>query len=268
MSVDRAASMQRPIVVMPLNDPTGVLFPHLARIMPQLRALFAEAFVSVTARTVDAQPEWIAWLKTQDFFRPLFQQAGMAVGHQFHELYTRAAATYPADQVLHLCFEDRLAFILEGEHRQAFTTDIQAVRPDETPLIYHRSTAAWDTHPCNYRIAEQMVTAAGELLFGRVLDFAWCHLVLRAGQLAAIMPGVHRPDISMVAEVVLGLRDARIHTRDVDWLAWEDPFIEGRDPVRLKQAREATAQETRKRLAYVLPMLQLLYAATDGTNQR
>jgi hypothetical protein len=259
-----AAASQRPIVVMPLHDPTGVLFPHLSRITPQLRALFAEAFIGVTAHTAAAQPEWLAWLKAQDFFRPLYQQPGLAVGDQFRELYVRAAAAYPPDQVLHLCFEDRLAFVLQGAHCQPFVADIQAVRPDQTPLIFHRSAAAWATHPHNYRVAEGMVTTAGELLFGQVLDFAWCHLALRASQLAAIMPGTRRPDISVVAEMVLQLRGARIHTRDVDWLAWEDPFIEGYAPAQLKQEREASAPETHKRLAYVLPMLQLLYAAADG----
>jgi hypothetical protein len=53
-------------------------------------------------------------------------------------------------------------------------------------------------------------------------------------------------------------------TKDVDWLAWEDPFIYARDPQQMKTEREQSGQEIRKRLAYVIPMLQLLYGAADG----
>ena len=49
-----------------------------------------------------------------------------------------------------------------------------------------------------------------------------------------------------------------VKTKDVDWLAWEDPFIENVDPHHLKAMREASTAEACKRLAYVVPMLQLL----------
>ena len=56
----------------------------------------------------------------------------------------------------------------------------------------------------------------------------------------------------------------RIHTQDVDWLAWEDPFILTRDAQQLKAERENSQQETYKRLTYVIPMLQLLHNVADG----
>ena len=256
-------SMNRGTLVMPLHDPSGLAFAHLRAIMPALRDLFAGACVGVTAVTAATQPEQVAWLVQEDFFRPLIQRAGLAVGDQFRELYAAAAATGDPGQLLHLCFSDRLSYILQSGQRESFAADIRAIRPAETPLIFQRSEAAWQTHPRNYRAAERMVTTAGELLFGQTLDFAWCHLVVRAGQLAEILPRVHRPDMSMVAEIVLHLMSSRLHTQAVDWLAWEDPFMEGRDAQELRQEREASSQETRKRLAYVIPMLQLLYAAAD-----
>lgn len=65
----------------------------------------------------------------------------------------------------------------------------------------------------------------------------------------------------MIAELVLNLKD-KIQTQAVEWLAWEDPFIYGRDAQQLKQEREQSIAETRKRLAYVIPMLQLLEETT------
>src|SRR6185369_12610676 len=115
------------------------------------------------------------------------------------------------------------------------------------PLIFQRSEAAWETHPRNYRELEQIVTRVGELLFNRSLDFAWCHLVVQAAQLQAILPHIKNHDLSMVAEMVLLLKD-EIQTQSVDWLAWEDPFICDRDPRQLKQEREQSSAETQKRL--------------------
>ena len=254
------------VVVLPIHDPAGELLPRLPRVMPHVEDIFAGAFLGITAATVESQPEWVEWLKTRTFFRCMIHRPGLAVGDQFRELYASAAAAYPPDTLLHLCFVDRLAFILQSEYCQQFTDDMLAARYDESPLIFHRSEAAWATHPANYRAAEQMVTTAGQLLFGRTLDFAWCHLVMRADTLGAIIPRTKRPDMSMVAEIVVQAMRQRIRTKDVDWLAWEDPFLTGRDACQLKREREESLQETRKRLAYVIPMLQILDAAANGTH--
>ena len=61
----------------------------------------------------------------------------------------------------------------------------------------------------------------------------------------------------MVAEMVLFLQP-EIKTREVDWLAWEDPFILRRDPEELKREREASPEETQKRLGYAVPMVETM----------
>jgi hypothetical protein len=166
---------------------------------------------------------------------------------------------------LHLGFIDRVAFALQTDHRQAFTRDISALSANDLPLVFHRSAAAWATHPATYRVLENAISTAGEALLGRYLDFAWCYLALTAAQLGTALAGVTRPDISMVAEMLLPLRHD-IGTRDVDWLAWEDPFILGRDAEELRRERELSAADARKRLGYVIPMLQILEAAAaNGT---
>ena len=70
----------------------------------------------------------------------------------------------------------------------------------------------------------------------------------------------------MLGEMVLLLLDL-LSTKEVDWLAWEDPFILGRDPQELKVERENSIGETRKRLAYVIPTLALLYEKNGDTDQ-
>jgi hypothetical protein len=71
------------------------------------------------------------------------------------------------------------------------------------------------------------------------------------------MPRVKNPGLSMVAEMIFYLQK-NIHTRDVDWLAWEDPFVLSRDPIEFKRERENSLAETNKRLKYVIPMVETL----------
>lgn len=242
---------------MPMNDPNGVMFPHLEAITPQLKDIFDRAFVSVTAVTQKVQPDYMAWLAADDFFQAVYHENDVPVGDDFMALYANAAVSCHPDQVLHLCFIDRVAFALQTNHQQAFVSDIQAVQPENTPLIFQRSVRAWDTHPQNYRKMEQIVTEVGELLFKRTLDFGWCHLAIQAGELLSILPHIKNRDLSMIAEFTLVLKD-KVQMKDVDWLSWEDPFIYTRDPQQMKAEREQSLAETHKRLAYAIPMLNLL----------
>lgn len=251
----------QPVIVMPMNDPLGTMFPHLRIIAPSLKHLFAHAVVSVSATTQQTQVQHVAWLADDPFFQVLTHSADLPVGRDFAALYTFAAECCHPQQVLHLCFIDRVAFALQTAFRNQFCADVQSVPYHQTPLIFQRSPAAWETHPRNYRMLEQFVTQAGMLLFQKSLDFAWCHLALTAAQLARIIPSVNNQDLSMVAELPLLLRDS-IQTQDVDWLAWEDPFILKQEAHILREEREQSLEETRKRLSYVIPILELLYATT------
>jgi hypothetical protein len=250
------------VVVMPMHDPTGIMFPNLKAITPQLKSVFAQAFVSVTSITQETQPSSMAWLRQDEFFQALYHQSDVTMGRDFIALYAHAAAACSPSQILHLCFIDRVAFALQSDYRGQFLADVQAVRPGDTPLIFQRSKAAWDMHPSNYREFEAILTRVGWLLFKKDLDFAWCHLAIQARQLGAVLPRLKNTDTSALAEMIVRLRD-RAQAKDVDWLAWEDPFILSRDARELKAERERSDAENRKRLAYVIPMLQVLYKAID-----
>jgi hypothetical protein len=249
--------MLLPALVLPIHDPEGIFLPHLERIAPLLKTAFAQAIINIPPSTRRAQPGAVQLLEANPFFIISSEYPESPVGDHFRALYTFAARLCPPAQVLHLCYVDRLAFALQTHYRQPFLEDVQAVTAEHTPLIFHRSAAAWDTHPRNYRDIEGMVTRAGEWLFQKTLDFAWCHLAVQAGQLAEVLPRTRQSDLSIVAEIVLGMLE-NVHTKDVDWLAWEDPFILSRDPQELKTERENDPAETRKRLAYTLRMMQML----------
>jgi hypothetical protein len=246
----------RPTLAFPFSDPDGTMFDHLQTILPDLRRHFKCAYLCPSLSTWQ-HVDHMQKLQANDFFTLFHPEREMQIGERFAYLYQRAADTSPPNQIIHLCFLDRLAFALRGRYKASFLTDVDALSASDLPLIFQRSEVAWETHPQNYREIEGIVTTAGRNLFGRDLDYAWCHIAVPAGQLREIMPLVKNPDLSMVAEIAYYLQD-HIQTRDVDWLSWEDPFIFKRDAAELKHERENSLEETHKRLSYALPMIQTL----------
>ena len=246
----------RPALAFPYNDPDGTLLPHLQAILPDLKAHFDRAYICppLSTRKLVEQTEWI---HADNFFTIFYQDDDLRVGERFAYVYGRAAETAPAEQAIHLCYVDRLSFALEGEYRDSFLADIDSLTAAHLPLIFHRSPLAWDTHPQNYRDIEGMVTTVGRHLFGMELDYAWCHMVASAGDLRRVISLTTHPGISMVAEIVYHLQE-NIHTKEVDWLAWEDPFIFGCDAAELKRERETSLAESQRRLAYAIPMIEFL----------
>lgn len=246
----------KPALAFPYNDPAGSQFTHLQAILPELKNHFEHAYISPPPST----RKWLeptGQILTDDFFTVFPVDENKLIGENFANLYRRAADSAQANQPIHLAYLDRIAFALEGEYRQAFLADIDSLTAENLPLVFQRSRQAWETHPENYRELEAMVTTVGKNLFGLELDYAWCHIVVSASQLRKIMLLVKNPDLSMVAEMIFYMQ-GHIQTRDVDWLAWEDPFILNRDEKELRHEREQSLDETRKRLNYVLPMIETL----------
>jgi len=246
-----------PVLVSSFHDTDGLMFDHLASIRPQLKEIFARAFISLSPLTQQTWPERIEQLQADEFFNLKFNEADTLIGDHFVTGYPNAVDYCQQDRVLHLCTLDRVVFALQTQHKEQFVADLEMANHLQSPLLFQRSEAAWQTHPQNYREIEYLATKTGEVILGRSLDFVWCHMVIRAGQLQEILPRLKSQDLSVVAEMVLLLQDD-LQTKDVDWLAWEDPFILGRDPATMRKEFENDPQQHRKRLGYIMPILQRL----------
>jgi hypothetical protein len=246
-----------PAAVMPLHDPDGSMYALLSEFVPTLKGIFSKMYLGVTALTQEKCQSQVHLLKQDPFFEIVSTSNGAKVGEQFAILYRQVAAKSSPDQILHLCYPDRVTYALQSDERETFIADVEAVSHERTPLIFHRSAKAWETHPRNYFDIEGFATTVGEYFFGKTIDFAWCHLVIQASQLARVMPHTHYSDISMVAEMILPIVDI-VQTQDVDWLAWEDPFVLSRDASELKAERENDPAETQKRLAYTIPIMEAI----------
>jgi hypothetical protein len=262
MKSDREENKMKPVLVIPLHDPQGLVLPHLLATSEDIQRIFETAYISITSETQGMQPEGVRQLADIPFFHVLPVHDSQPIGSRWTYLYRQAAIASNPDQVLHLCFPDRLVFALESDFRAAFIGDVLSVEAEHTPLLFQRSKTAWDTHPRNYYEMEHFLTVTGELTLGKALDFAWCHFAVTASYLRRILPLLKHHDSSMMVEFVL-LMLGELHTKDVDWLCWEDPLIYGIDAQTLKAEREASIPETRKRLGYVLPMVQTILAFAE-----
>lgn len=251
-----------PALVLPFHDPTGILYAQLMHITPTLRRHFGRAFLSISPATERFCAEQIRQLRLDPFFTINTNAPGTLPGDHYLAAYRSATANSHPDQRLHLCDIDKLAAILQSQHHDQFLADITAADTAPAPLLFQRSPRAWATYPQPYREIEHVAITLGRYLFQRYFDFAWSHLVIRAADLAAIIPQLSQHTFGLLGEIVLILR-ADLRTQEVDWLFWEDPFIESRDPDALLQRRANSAQETQKRLKGNAPIIRLLLDAIE-----
>jgi hypothetical protein len=253
----------KPVLAMPYHDPDGRWISHLENITPLLADLFDQVYLGVSSMTLEAQPEAVRRLQANPFFRLSFAPSGSLVGDHCLAAYRQAVQECAPDQVVHMAYLDRVSFILQTHYREAFSADMRCLDAAGAPLLYMRSETAWAAHPRNYYDCEMMATRAGELLFGLSLDYCWCHCAAAASQLKPLLAKIRSHDFGAQAEITLLLRQT-LTIRQVDWLTWEDPFFEGRDPLELKREREASLVENQKRLGYVIPIMQVMLQYSKG----
>jgi hypothetical protein len=251
-----------PALVLPFHDPTGVLLGQLATIAPTLHQLFSRAFLSISPTTEQNQADRLRPLRDDRFFILNANAPDTLPGDHYRAAFSSAIDHSVPNQLLHLCDIDKLAAIVQSPYRHQFVADITALNIAAIPTLFQRSPQAWASYPRPYREIEQVAITLGHYLFDRYLDFAWSYLVISSRQLGAILPHVHQSSFGLLAEIVLLLQD-QLHTQEVDWLFWEDPFIEGRDADELRSEREASPQETHKRLTSNAPIIRLLLDHID-----
>ncbi len=244
-----------PAIVLPFHDPNGIMLRYLWQQEGWLKQNFSNAYIGLTNPTQLNQAEALQRLQNDRFFRLALHPPGSQPGEHYRRLYQYAVEQCPAEQRLHLCDWDRPAFALATDFRAAFLGDLEWANAQSQAVHFRRSDAAWATYPDNYREIELLVTRVGELLYGERYDFGWSYLVLQAADLSWVLPQLTSRDFGVLIEVLLLMR-TRLLVRSVDWLAWEDPFILGRDAAALRAERSNSRQETVKRLRGLLPFFQ------------
>jgi hypothetical protein len=116
----------------PFNDQDGALFHHLQVILADLKSHFERAYICPPLSTLN-HVEHMQELNADDFFTIIPIDRERQIGEYFHFLYQRAAEAAPPEQIIHLCYLDRVAFALQGEYREAFLTDIDSLSTADVP---------------------------------------------------------------------------------------------------------------------------------------
>jgi hypothetical protein len=244
-----------PAIVLPFHDPQAVMLPYLWQLETWLKQNFANVYLGLSNPTQLNQPEAVERLQSDPFYRLTFNPPGSQPGDHYRSVYRSAVEECPPVQRLHLCDFDRPVFALLNGYRQAYLDDLAWANSQTQAVLFQRSPAAWASYPDNYREIERLVTRVGELLYDQSYDFAWSYLVLQAGDLSPVLPQINSHDFGVLIEVLLLLRP-RLITRQVDWLAWEDPFILKRGANELRAERSQSRAETIKRLRGMLPLFR------------
>jgi hypothetical protein len=246
-------------LVFPYHDPKNIESKYLREALTLLKKHFRKAYLSVTPQTVTENPKAIAYLRKDTFFvvntNPIYSK----VGDHFVSGFKNAVQMALPEEILCLCTLDRLTFALLSDHRNAFLNDLEKLNTKSLPMLFLRSPGAWATHPKSYLAVESMVTEVGKILFDKTLDFAWCHICLTTAQLKSVLKTLTAHDLVVFAQLVFSLKQC-LKTKEVDWLAWEDPFIFNKNPIRYRRERDRYPKEVKKRMTYALLMIKYLFS--------
>jgi hypothetical protein len=248
----------------PYHDPQGTYNDALRRHLDRLQSTFDAICIGATPPTVADNAVFLAELRVAGCLIAE-NGPGTSIGdHSRSALRLAVEQTSPMQPVAFL-FLDRFLFALETEHKEPFLADL-ARYGDQACMVFERTSAAWATHPANYKEVESMTTRLGELLFGSTVDWCPCALILGADVSRAIVQESDNPTYAVWAEWLLlaAKRGATIASTEVDWLAWEDPFWARADPKArldaetLKQAQENDSLQVAKRIQMHAPIALLM----------
>ncbi len=246
------------ILALPYYDPAGKHNQVFQRQLETLRSAFDAICMSVAPPTGQDNASFVQRLAEQGCL-VLDNAPGSTLGDHSRQALWLALTHARAEQSIFFGFLDRVLFALETEWRDTFLQDLATYRADEC-LVLERSPLAWSTHPSNYREMEQMVSRTFQWLSGTFVELSPAALVLSRRAAHTILGQSQSASYDIWGEwVLLAMRNGiPVTTRQVDWLAWEDPYWEGADPADLKRAREASQEETLKRIRMNVPILMML----------
>lgn len=244
------------ILTFPYYDPNGTYSQAFRRQLATLKSAFDAICISAIPPTSANNPGLVRLLEDEGCL--IFNNDPTApIGDQSREALR--LATDQAQQPILFGFLNRLLFVLETKWRTRFLQDLTTHQAAEF-LVFERSEAAWDTHPSNYREIERMVSRMFEFLSGRFIELAPCGFILDQSAADTILSQSTSASWDVWAEwILLALKnDIPVTTRKVDWLAYQHPYWERVDPGVMKRDREASREETVKRIRMNMPVALML----------
>ncbi len=246
------------LVTFPYYDPTAKYNESLRRQLPVLKSAFNSICLSIVPPTTKENGHFVRYLQEQGCLT--FQNApGTQHGAHSREALRLAVNRARVDESIYFGFADRILFALETNFRESFLRDLGSFQ-SQAYVLFERSEAAWETHPANFREIEEMVSRMFEFMHGQSIDLMPCGFVFSRATAELILSQSTSASTEVWGEwVLLALKNKIPITREkVDWLAWKDPYWEGIEPDKLKRSRDASQQETIKRIRMNVPAMLML----------
>lgn len=251
--------MNKLILAFPYHDPEGINNELFQKTLPILKEIFSDICIGATPPTVAHNALFLKWLEREGCL-VVRNAESTNVGDHYRSAL-RAALNTDNEKVTHIFygFLDRILFALNTEHAHEFKEDILASL-QRSITLFERSEAAWSSHPANYAGIEQALNRMGSYLIGHEVELGTCGLCMEKQLAEKIIAQSTATSFSAATEWILlsYLLGCGPFQKKCNWLIWEDPFIEGKDPVALKREREEDVHETMKRLKMNAGFLQIL----------
>lgn len=243
------------IFTFPYHDPEGTLFPILESKLDSLGRIFSALCISATPQTVQEQPELLRSLERRGC-TVLRNQEGTMVGDHYRGALGLALSQ--DDTHIYFGFIDRTLFAL-AKYTETFLLDMEAFQGD-VPVLFDRTEKAWKTHPKNYREIEVAINVLAKYYFKREVECLNCGMIIPHNIAKQVLPQSQASGFSAGLEWMLlfELLGYGSLSQKVDWLSWEDPYIEHSEASLLKQEREESPKEHWKRIKANGPCIELL----------
>jgi hypothetical protein len=244
------------IVAFPYHDPNGKFNELIKKSLAKLQTIFSHICISATSSTIEKNGEFIKFLEHEGCL--IYKNAVKSnIGDHYRNALTRALTVKDDDKIF-FGFVDRVLFALNTDFAEKFVVDM---KDDFNDLVlFERTEAAYQTHPRNYREIEQTVNKLGSYLIGEERELATCGFLIKSELARKILTQSTADSYSAGAEWLLLAYSFGIKPtiKKVDWLSWEDPFIDNMPAEKLKADRENQKDEYIKRLEMNLPFINLL----------
>ena len=248
--------MSKPVLTFPYHDPHGSNNLLLEKTLPVLQELFATICISATPASVEGNDHFLQFLESEGC-KIHRNEEGTRVGDHYRNA-VRLAVQHGESHVF-FAMIDRLLFALNTGHAEECAVHIQEADQREITL-YERTEYAWSIHPENYREIEQAANQMGKYVLGKEIELGTCGMSFSYQIATQILAESVAPSFSAGTEWILlfFLWGYDPYRKQCDWLAWEDPFIEGKDAILLKHEREQDPQEVMKRIRMNADFVELL----------
>lgn len=246
-----------PFLIFPYHDPKGEYNEVLKNQLALLKNIFSEICISTTSATIADNADFLFFLQNEGCF--VYKNAkDSTIGDHFRNTLKIGLEKYNEQTGdFYFGFIDRILFDLKTKFKESFIKDIKA-KYKEDLIIFARSKKAWNSHPADYYNLEKIIADAGKVSTGKMLDWIWCGALIKKNLAELILKESKLNNFAVLSEfiVIADKNNKLIRNKNVDWMAWEDPFW-AKQNNRTKPNRNLSEKEKIFRLRYCLDAIKL-----------